>query len=153
MCGEKYVTAFVTLSSKGSPPRVRGEAHRADGQAVSAGITPACAGRSGCIVAGAAGCWDHPRVCGEKFSRSAMRWLMTGSPPRVRGEAKLIAFNYEGGRITPACAGRRRFRARTGRRSRDHPRVCGEKLKNAEKQVQQQGSPPRVRGEDHLFAE
>ena len=33
---------------------------------------------------------------------------------------------------------------------KDHPRVCGEKLKNVELTFSVLGSPPRVRGEDEM---
>ena len=51
-------------------------------------------------------------------------------------------------RITPACAGKRRLSAKTASRSRDHPRVCGEKLVQFVHFRCPKGSPPRVRGKD-----
>ena len=52
----------------GSPPRVRGKARTSTILHTSHGITPACAGKSFSIVAGAHIYQDHPRVCGEKIS-------------------------------------------------------------------------------------
>ena len=49
-------------------------------------------------------------------------------------------------RITPACAGKSRSQPRLPCTGRDHPRVCGEKLRIVEVGRVKEGSPPRVRG-------
>ena len=49
-------------------------------------------------------------------------------------------------RITPAYAGKTRFRPLTVARDRDHPRVCGENHRDTRHGVPQTGSPPRMRG-------
>ena len=48
--------------------------------------------------------------------------------------------------ITPACAGKRGRCCPDRLRCWDHPRVCGEKDKAAEKAQHLRGSPPRMRG-------
>ncbi len=48
--------------------------------------------------------------------------------------------------ITPAYAGKRRACWWTHRRTRDHPRVCGEKSKTKDTAAYTPGSPPHVRG-------
>ena len=50
---------------------------------------------------------DHPRVCGEKMLPGHAKGIVTGSPPRVRGEVVFISIPIVFYRITPACAGRR----------------------------------------------
>ena len=55
-------------------------------------------------------------------------------------------------RITPAYAGKRKFRKRLSFKIRDHPRVCGEKLKSRKFSVLILGSPPRMRGKVPLPA-
>ena len=114
-------------------------------------ITPACAGRS--LRPSRAECsfQDHPRVCGEKLYRLHVKSSFIGSPPRVRGEAALRIEDLVPSRITPACAGRRHTHSRRSARSRDHPRVCGEKSAGVNVNRSAQGSPPRVRGEDHVI--
>ena len=52
------------------------------------GITPACAGNSAHKQFTLFERWDHPRVCGEQASVSALIRHMGGSPPRVRGTAQ-----------------------------------------------------------------
>ena len=139
-------------STKGSPPRVRGEA--VDFQLLPSrhGITPACAGRSCQNPQGRRRSRDHPRVCGEKSMGCATRLPCAGSPPRVRGEefgGRSPRTDY---RITPACAGRSCYHYECRKNARDHPRVCGEKICARPRRPSTSGSPPRVRGEVHMDA-
>ena len=92
---------------RGSPPRVRGEVLRFTCALSAMRITPACAGRRRWYIQSSNRAKDHPRVCGEKLWPRRSPAVVSGSPPRVRGEddAKNFAINYQG--ITPACAGRR----------------------------------------------
>ena len=108
VCGEKLDRLSMMCSPPGSPPRVRGEAENTVFEEPEAGITPACAGRSGRTGARFSSTWDHPRVCGEKASASALAGVLSGSPPRVRGEATWLLYHDQPERITPACAGRSR---------------------------------------------
>ena len=56
---------------------------------------------------------------------------MPGSPPRMRGKGRGGRAGQPEPGITPACAGKRRCpRFRPGK-TRDHPRVCGEKRTTA----------------------
>ena len=52
--------------------------------------------------------------------------------------------------ITPAYAGKRVMRRRSFAVLRDHPRVCGEKWGGVLKEAARKGSPPRMRGKEHL---
>ena len=52
-------------------------------------------------------------------------------------------------RITPACAGNRLYGVDVALWRRDHPRVCGEQQYLNQKDQQEVGSPPRVRGTGH----
>ena len=69
-----------------------------------------------------------------------------GSPPRRRG--KEVADEGIGGiiRITPAWAGKSCPAARMLPRTRDHPRVGGEKATGSLASTSRIGSPPRRRG-------
>ena len=87
-------------------------------------------------------------MCGEQTSMSCCPSLCTGSPPRVRGTEKSLAETQARNRITPACAGNRRWRGRRWRRGQDHPRVCGEQEAGKGMKNVMEGSPPRVRGTD-----
>ena len=51
---------------------------------------------------------DHPRMCGEKSSKSLIRNAGEGSPPHVRGKGSTSLTALLKKRITPACAGKRK---------------------------------------------
>ena len=106
-CGEKPAPLPALLPPQGSPPRMRGEACLACLRGHVVRITPAHAGRSSAKRAFLQLIQDHPRACGEKAKAKALRHLLRGSPPRMRGEVLGTSFLYAVVRITPAHAGRR----------------------------------------------
>ena len=147
VCGEKLRSLAVRNARTGSPPRVRGEVYVCSLISLTCRITPACAGRSRPLRLTRLSAQDHPRVCGEKLMTSCPGAPYTGSPPRVRGEVNDEAVRYWEMGITPACAGRRARREKTASILKDHPRVCGEKIRSSRAALTCSGSPPRVRGE------
>ena len=92
--------------------------------------------------------WDHPRVCGEKFTRKSAINCGSGSPPRVRGKGGCCSVRSVRNGITPACAGKSFFTLFITFLVQDHPRVCGEKARTLIAWEEPQGSPPRVRGKE-----
>ena len=148
MCGEKMERSVKSGSVPGSPPHVRGkEAGTCLADEVQ-GITPACAGKSSCVLVGPSSDWDHPRMCGEKQLNQLQAMAQQGSPPHVRGKALPCAGLAVQGGITPACAGKRRATRFFASRNRDHPRMCGEKIWFCCNRQRKAGSPPHVRGKD-----
>ena len=132
----------------GSPPRMRGKVlcHRV--RAGRIGITPAYAGKSARGIFRFGPVRDHPRVCGEKIFCHSVVLRLLGSPPRMRGKVTLeVTYATKPG-ITPAYAGKSIRATAILRQSRDHPRVCGEKVGQAGDDVGVAGSPPRMRGKD-----
>ena len=110
------------------------------------GITPACAGKRLPPLVQHFRLWDYPRVCGEKLSTTSTDIHPAGSPPRMRGKAfGLVLYKVEIG-IIPACAGKSALSAGSCPCSRDHPRLCGEKVRAYVKIWNEWGSPPRMRG-------
>ena len=87
VCGEKFRAYAKIWNEWGSPPRMRGKAEDTRSAGRTAGITPACAGKSVAITCRAWYPRDHPRVCGEKEAGALSEVYETGSPPRVRGKA------------------------------------------------------------------
>ena len=87
-------------------------------------------------------------MCGEKGLPVSVAPRYQGSPPRVRGKVRSSAVYCTPPRITPACAGKSPPRQRVCSRSRDHPRVCGEKCCTRPCRDCLPGSPPRVRGKE-----
>ena len=70
VCGEKYTCPLMSLSSGGSPPRMRGKGLGISMSDYSDGITPAYAGKRAAASFHPGTTQDHPRVCGEKTNRS-----------------------------------------------------------------------------------
>ena len=109
-------------------------------------ITPACAGNREAQIIPVVAQGDHPRVCGEQIPFAPPNPPPTGSPPRVRGTARICLSAKTGKRITPACAGNSGSIFLDFRIDMDHPRVCGEQGKPFRELIRTKGSPPRVRG-------
>ena len=86
VCGEKFRAYAKIWNEWGSPPRMRGKAEDTRSAGRTAGITPACAGKSCSSTGRAGGRGDHPRVCGEKCGTHGLIAPVSGSPPRVRGK-------------------------------------------------------------------
>ena len=107
VCGEQPLPCAVTLTSTGSPPRVRGTVRYKQNLFIQYRITPACAGNSGLNRSAWPRRWDHPRVCGEQVYNSILASIGKGSPPRVRGTVGGLGKGDGRRRITPACAGNR----------------------------------------------
>ena len=107
VCGEKSSPTSSHRKGQGSPPRMRGKALAPAPTIDIIGITPAYAGKSPerwwhCGRHG-----DHPRVCGEKSSKSSLLSCSMGSPPRMRGKVTGGIGGTLGTGITPAYAGKR----------------------------------------------
>ena len=146
VCGEQGVINKPFQKPLGSPPRVRGTDAEAVDTLAGMRITPACAGNREARLRSATNVEDHPRVCGEQKNFSTLLIMSQGSPPRVRGTGGIGISTWDLYRITPACAGNSRGRARCGPASADHPRVCGEQCMVGRGAGKDGGSPPRVRG-------
>ena len=78
-----------SLNAVGSPPRVRGKVHEVFLCIKFTRITPACAGKRLSETLKKITRQDHPRVCGEKKGGLRVVSQNGGSPPRVRGKARL----------------------------------------------------------------
>ena len=133
MCGEKGGVLRRAPQRPGSPPRMRGKAGKHRGHVPASRITPAYAGKSPGDENRQDAARDHPRVCGEKKIANSDELAVEGSPPRMRG--KVLKNRVKSGqpRITPAYAGKRLHLMLYFSLLKDHPRVCGEKLKTKKK--------------------
>ncbi len=109
-------------------------------------ITPAYAGKSCLHCHFLCHAEDHPRLCGEKCAPATTMCKRQGSPPPMRGkDDDLNEIDYWDG-ITPAYAGKRSKLMLLAVLRRDHPRLCGEKYRNAPILLLFLGSPPPMRG-------
>ena len=66
-------------------------------------------------------------MCGEKNFLPVLKDVAGGSPPHVRGKGHRCDQAAVIVGITPACAGKSQTLPVPFRRTRDHPRMCGEK--------------------------
>ena len=85
-------------------------------------------------------------MCGENYAVPREFSHASGSSPRVRGKRRgsLQAVLRVG--LIPACAGKTWMCGVPSRRSRAHPRVCGENQVRRATDAASVGSSPRVRG-------
>ena len=91
-----------------------------------------------------------PAYAGKSDLTSGTQTLLQGSPPHVRGKASRLEYTTRRCRITPACAGKRGQGIARDLTDRDHPRMCGEKVRGAWLRNWRMGSPPHVRGKAEL---
>ena len=124
--GKSRLATPPTAASRGSPPPMRGKVQ-----------DDLC--RDQCTE-------DHPRLCGEKVQACEISKVMKGSPPPMRGKGVHAEPSAAVIGITPAYAGKSSCGGQTRFPCRDHPRLCGEKLKRQIESKQLKGSPPPMRG-------
>ena len=148
VCGEKLKSSRSRKSQRGSPPRMRGKGSPRPAPLRCARITPAYAGKSEPRRLHEHQRKDHPRVCGEKALSPLSLYLVSGSPPRMRGKVSVFLRSEDPNGITPAYAGKREDGKKVLLQTTDHPRVCGEKKYFASSFVWSMGSPPRMRGKE-----
>ena len=108
LCGEKVDSTFSLLIVRGSPPPMRGKVLWYRDFCPAVGITPAYAGKSFQKLLHNPLQQDHPRLCGEKCTSSAMSRIKSGSPPPMRGKDAEPKGTDQKFRITPAYAGKSR---------------------------------------------
>ena len=97
--------------ARGSPPRMRGKVSALALAHAQIGITPAYAGKRFSATSRGGKIGDHPRVCGEKCPELFKLPLRLGSPPRMRGKGPVSRASSFLRGITPAYAGKSRFRS------------------------------------------
>ena len=146
LCGEKAGSIGSSFCVTGSPPPMRGKGNLIGISCFCLRITPAYAGKSGSGRNFRKAVEDHPRLCGEKSEKQLIAKTAEGSPPPMRGKAEPEPAKRTSGRITPAYAGKRFCHCLFLPGSRDHPRLCGEKVNDTATKAAGTGSPPPMRG-------
>ena len=109
-------------------------------------ITPAHAGKTNSEITDELFEPDHPRACGENLLEYDLTDEELESPPRMRGKLPILCCLHNGGRITPAHAGKTDCDAADRSCRADHPRACGENRPYYFGFTATSGSPPRMRG-------
>lgn len=126
-----YKTAPASITETGAVRLFYGYFFQALTQNLARGlwVSPAYAGKSLLELLQRTVVRDHPRVCGEKRLSASLSAFFTGSSPRMRGKGKPAGGVHATAGITPACAGKRKYKQHSQYTFRDHPRVCGKKTK------------------------
>ena len=148
LCGEKMCDVQSANRAEGSPPPMRGKEEYSPLKNDLTRITPAYAGKSLRFLTRNQHFQDHPRLCGEKCYTSCPAGLSLGSPPPMRGKVYRAGVQSTNPRITPAYAGKRKSENSKYSSSKDHPRLCGEKVWIIAVATNFPGSPPPMRGKD-----
>ena len=125
---------------------MRGKLTSRCGYASESRITPAHAGKTLITPLPQAQWADHPRACGENCDIVISRPAILGSPPRMRGKHRVFGEGTADMRITPAHAGKTLAVLRAQTPLTDHPRACGENIRDHKNNGAGVGSPPRMRG-------
>ena len=87
-CGANDRTPLETLTIFGSSPRMRGKPGSDSARRGRIRIIPAHAGQTTIFLFNSARWSDHPRACGANPCRPPIRWMNTGSSPRMRGKRR-----------------------------------------------------------------
>ena len=127
LCGEKVCCKLLKMTTRGSPPPMRGKVLSFTFLKMPPGITPAYAGKSGGRNPRISYHQDHPRLCGEKWRTKPANIVPSGSPPPMRGKVRNVGAQLRWQWITPAYAGKSSKLLLFALLCRDHPRLCGEK--------------------------
>ena len=109
MRGEEWPVMWPRTPATGSPPHARGRAGLPGSVPRDSRITPACAGKRGRPAAPGPSRPDHPRMRGEEVYDADTAEPSAGSPPHARGREPPVGGDGHRRRITPACAGKRRW--------------------------------------------
>ena len=110
------------------------------------GIIPAYAGNTRIVSFLSPKTWDHPRICGEHFSREPVAMVPWGSSPHMRGtHTTMLLLGRESG-IIPAYAGNTVLMISVVDEREDHPRICGEHCLVLFPDLYLKGSSPHMRG-------
>ena len=150
VCGEHLINGITGMVGSGSSPRMRGTHPCRAARSSRVGIIPAYAGNTANDAGDRIDVQDHPRVCGEHFSKSVRTVVYVGSSPRMRGTLEGVGGAVLELGIIPAYAGNTIHQYVSERDGRDHPRVCGEHMNVASIPPDFLGSSPRMRG-THLL--
>ena len=145
-CGEHLYTDNVTISTRGSSPRMRGARTIVDIHRDECRIIPADAGSTSTSRVPKASTKDHPRGCGEHPVENALISVGIGSSPRMRGAPGRPGPARRGMGIIPADAGSTPPPALAPNGTGDHPRGCGEHSEASSTTAALPGSSPRMRG-------
>ena len=92
---------------------------------------------------------DHPHACGDKPHISFVSGILRGSSPRVWGQEDGEGIHAHLLRIIPTRVGTSSIFSERISKSEDHPHACGDKFLTKNGYLSDEGSSPRVWGQEH----
>jgi hypothetical protein len=146
--GERALAVGAAAVLYGSTPRARGTARRQRPHGHRRRLIPACAGNGRPPPGPQSLRTAHPRVRGERGRAGAGDPVQRGSSPRARGMGEDVSPLFRLARLIPACAGNGRGCLAALSPGPAHPRVRGERYRQAIDAGGSDGSSPRARGTD-----
>ncbi len=146
-CGDKGYAVNALKVPQGSSPRVWGQDFPSCTTVFSTRIIPTRVGTSYRSARTGNSGGDHPHACGDKSLCFEVLPLVSGSSPRVWGQAILALFALKSSRIIPTRVGTSNYVFQTSERGKDHPHACGDKGGILNGIYSTKGSSPRVWGQ------
>ena len=137
---------ITPFAAAGSSPRMRGKLSHVISLRFHQRIIPAHAGQTDGRFRWEQGDADHPRACGANERPTVLCRFIRGSSPRMRGKRSAAHRSAGARRIIPAHAGQTPPRMSVTLTPADHPRACGANTNQSQRNKQQHGSSPRMRG-------
>ena len=125
-CGDDHWHVPADLIPRGRSPRVRGRRMRLRAAFFTRRKIPARAGTTGLSRAGADGCSEDPRACGDDSACSRLWCTSRGRSPRVRGRPGATTPGLPSGRKIPARAGTTPGLDDCAGPQWEDPRACGD---------------------------
>ena len=151
-CGDKPCTHPLRCQNLGSSPRVWGQVGKPLIRLSVSRIIPTRVGTSARSACDLPYVQDHPHACGDKYFCQVRHRHVVGSSPRVWGQVSASSsFNkYKG--IIPTRVGTSGIVDMSHITHQDHPHACGDKTDDKTSTRTDNGSSPRVWGQERCSA-
>ena len=150
-CGENLTLHLREGQPIGSPPRLWGKLSPWLSGGETNRFTPTPVGKTGKSRITSARTSVHPHACGENAILGIWLPLYIGSPPRLWGKLRGLAFRPPHARFTPTPVGKTAEWSENFPRTKVHPHACGENTAATARLDVINGSPPRLWGKLEFF--
>ena len=147
----RVITLMFYQTALGSSPRVWGQDSHKEEVSKLNEIIPTRVGTRSVPANMQSSQEDHPHACGDKFSVIYIRFFIPGSSPHVWGQdCSALEFLRQAG-IIPTRMGTSLYLGIFITSHKDHPHAYGDKTLNLNKKICNEGSSPRVWGQEVTY--